>query len=134
MPTNVVSLVGRLTKAPELSYTPNGKAVARMRLAVPRLPIDGVEQPANYFDITVWGAQAGRCDQYLITGQRISIIGELRYREWTNGNDEKRSAVEVVAHSVEFLDKPVGRDQAPADTHAASSDFPPVPAGEEIPA
>lgn len=134
MPTNVVVLVGRLTRAPELSYTANRKAVARMRLAVPRLPIDGVEQPANYFDLTVWGAQAERCDQYLITGQRISVTGELRYREWANNDGEKRNAVEVVAHSVEFLDKPGGRDQAPAESHAASSDFAPVPAGEEIPA
>ena len=134
MPTNVAVLVGRLTRAPELSYTPNEKAVARLRLAVPRLPIDGVEQDPNYFDITVWGTQAERCDQYLVTGQRVSVTGELRYREWTTDGDQKRSAVEVVAHSVEFLDKPAGRDQAPADAPAASSHFAPVPAGEEIPA
>ena len=134
MPTNTVVLVGRLTRAPELSYTSNDKAVAQMRLAVPRLPVDGVEQPANYLTVTVWGQQAERCDQYLITGQRVAITGELRYREWTNTDGEKRNAVEVVAHTVEFLDKPGGRDQAPAEPHAASSTFTPVPAGAEIPA
>lgn len=134
MPTNVAVLVGRLTKTPELSYTPNERAVARLRLAVPRLPIDGVEQPANYFDITVWGNQAERCDQYLVTGQRVSINGELRYREWETAEGGKRSAVEIVAHSVEFLDKPGGRDQAPAEPRAAAPSFEPAPAGTEIPA
>ena len=79
---NRVTLVGNLTRDPELRTTPNGKSVCTLGLAVnDRYKNDAgewVEKP-NYFDIVVWGAQAESCGQYLSKGRQIAVDGRLSY-------------------------------------------------------
>jgi single-strand DNA-binding protein len=103
---NRVTLVGNLTRDPELRTTPNGKSVCTLGLAVnDRYKNDAgewVEKP-NYFDIVVWGAQAESCSQYLAKGRQVAVDGRLSYRNWEAQDGSKRSKVEVIANTVQFL-------------------------------
>jgi single-strand DNA-binding protein len=104
---NSVTLVGNLTRDPELRHTPSGTPVCSLRLAVNTRRKDGasgqwVEKP-NYFDITVWGQQGENCAQYLAKGRQVGVQGRLEWREWETQEGAKRQAVEVVAETVQFL-------------------------------
>ncbi|MBI5869803.1 MAG: single-stranded DNA-binding protein [Actinobacteria bacterium] len=103
---NRVVLVGNLTRDPELRTTPNGKSVCTLGLAVnEKYKNDAgewVEKP-NYFDIVVWGAQGESCAQYLSKGRQIAVDGRLSFRSWEAQDGSKRSKVEVIANTVQFL-------------------------------
>jgi len=71
-----------------------------------------VEEP-NFFDIVVFGKQAENCSQYLEKGSPVAIDGRLRSRSWETPEGQKRSKVEVVAESVQFLGKPGGSRSEP---------------------
>ena len=104
---NRVVLVGNLTRDPELRHTPSGMAVCSLRVAVNTRRKDNAtgqwtEKP-NYFDVTVWGAQAESCAQYLAKGRPVGIDGRLEWREWEAQDGSKRQAVEIIADTVQFL-------------------------------
>jgi single-strand DNA-binding protein len=104
---NRVILTGNLTADPELSTLPSGTSVCRLRLAVNRRYKDQSsgewsEKP-NYFDIKVWGAQGENCAQYLSKGRPVAVDGRLEWSEWEAQDGGKRSKVEVVADTVQFL-------------------------------
>lgn len=104
---NVVVLVGNLTRDPELRATPGGTSVCRLGLAVnerTKDPNSGEwgERP-NFFDIDVFGAQGENCAQYLHKGRQVAIEGRLRWRSWETQEGQKRSAVSVVANTVQFI-------------------------------
>jgi single-strand DNA-binding protein len=108
---NRVVLTGNLTRDPELRSTPSGTSVCSLRIASNTRRKDNTGQwvdKANYFDVTVWGAQGENCAQYLAKGRPVAIDGRLEWREWQDKESgAKRSAVEIVADSVQFLG---GRD------------------------
>jgi single-strand DNA-binding protein len=104
---NRVTLVGRLTRDPELRHTAGGDAVCSMRLAVSSRSRDENGQwgdKSNYFDVVVFGRQAETASNYLAKGRRIGVDGRLSWREWTAQDGGKRQSVEVVANDVFFLD------------------------------
>jgi single-strand DNA-binding protein len=104
---NRVTLVGRLTRDPELRHTAGGDAVCSMRLAVSSRARDENGQwgdKSNYFDVVVFGRQAETASNYLAKGRRIGVDGRLSWREWTAQDGGKRQSVEVVANDVFFLD------------------------------
>ena len=104
---NVVVLVGNLTRDPELRATGGGTSVCRLGIAVNERSKDPTtgewgERP-NYFDIDVFGAQGENCAQYLTKGRQVAIEGRLRWRSWETQDGQKRSAVSVVANTVQFI-------------------------------
>jgi single-strand DNA-binding protein len=107
MNINRVVLTGNLTADPELRSTPSGTPVARLHLAVitrRRDPATGQwEEKPNYFDVTVWGAQAENCDKYLAKGRPVAVDGRLEWREFEARDGSKRQAVEIIADTVQFL-------------------------------
>jgi single-strand DNA-binding protein len=114
---NAVQLVARLTTAPEHRETDKGE-VTNMRVAVSRPKSrDGADRGADYVDIAVWGAQAAPCATYLAKGRLIAVQGRLHHREWEAEDGSKRSRLQVLADSVEFLDSP--RTANSADEEAA---------------
>ena len=139
---NRVILTGNLTRDPELRNLPSGTAVCSLRLAVNTRRKDQSGEwvdKANFFDITVWGAQGENCAQYLAKGRPVAIDGRLEYREWDDRETgAKRNAVQIVADSVQFLG---GRDDAgggggngnrfapQSDVPADTGDFQPAGAG-----
>lgn len=104
---NRVTLVGRLTRDPELRHTGGGNAVCSIRLAVSSRSRDEsgnwADKP-NYFDVTVFGRQAETATNYLAKGRRIGVDGRLSWREWEAQDGGKRQTVEVVANDIFFLD------------------------------
>lgn len=109
--TNIWIGVGRLTRDPELRYAESGKAVAPMRIAVPRA---GEDDSTDFFDVVAFGQLAEACATHLTKGRQVLVEGALRQHTWTdNDSGERRSKVEVVANRVQFLDAP--RQEAAAD-------------------
>ena len=116
---NRVTLVGRLTRDPELRHLPSGVPVLQLGVAVNgRQRDDGdnwVDKP-NFFDVKVFGNQAEMLSNHLAKGRRIGVDGRLSWREWQAQDGTKRQSVEVIAGDVFFLDSrgEGGGDQAPA--------------------
>lgn len=100
---NSVSLVGRLTKDPELRFTATGKAVATFSLAVNRTFSKSDE--ADFFNIVTWQKTAENCANYLAKGQQVGVLGRLQSRSYENKEGRRIFVVEVVANEVEFLER-----------------------------
>jgi single-strand DNA-binding protein len=104
---NRVVMTGNLTRDPELRSLPSGTAVCSLRIAcnTRRKGASGDwEDKPNYFDVTVWGAQGENCAKFLAKGRPVAIDGRLEWREWQDKDSgAKRSAVDIVADSVQFL-------------------------------
>ena len=104
---NRVTLVGRLTRDPELRHTQGGDPVCSIRLAVSSRSRDesgAWGDRSNYFDIPVFGRPAETASTYLAKGRRIGVDGRLSWREWQAQDGSKRQNVEVIANDVFFLD------------------------------
>jgi single-strand DNA-binding protein len=104
---NRVTLVGRLTRDPELRALPSGTSVLNLGLAVNGRQRDQagnwIDKP-NFFDVKVFGAQADMLANHLAKGRRIGVDGRLDWSSWDAQDGGKRSKVEIVAQSVQFLD------------------------------
>ncbi len=131
---NRVTLVGRLTRDPELRHTAGGQAVCSIRLAVSSRGRDDSgnwSDRANYFDITLFGRTAETASNYLSKGRRIGVDGRLSWREWEAQDGGKRQSVEVVANDIFFLDSRGdsgegggGAERGSWSTPAPASDLP----------
>ena len=77
-----------------------------MRVAIPRRPKNGEQQPPVYVDATVFGKLAENCHGYLAKGRRVAVSGRLEYSEWTYADGGKHSKHEVIADQIDFLDAP----------------------------
>lgn len=103
---NRVILVGRLTKDPECRYTPTGKAVCTIRLAVDRgVPSGQGGQEADFVNIVAWEKLAETCTNNLQKGRLVLVEGRLQIRQYEK-DGQKREATEIVANAIRFLDKP----------------------------
>lgn len=102
---NKITLIGRLTKDPELRYTGNGKAVSRITIAVDRKykDQDGNKQ-TDFIPIISWGKLAETVANYLVKGKLIAVDGSLEIRSYTE-NDIKKYIAEVIAVDITFLEK-----------------------------
>lgn len=109
---NIVMLIGRLTRDPELKYLPNtGTPVATFSLAVDKQLskekkqelVEKGEPTADFINIVVWGKQAENCANYLAKGRLVAIQGRIQSRSWETENG-RRYATEVVANQVQFLE------------------------------
>ena len=102
---NRVVLVGRLTKDPELKYTPSGVAVANFTLAVQR-PFtnqDG-DREADFIQVVVWRRQAENAANFLKKGSLAGVDGRVQTRSYDNSQGQRVFVTEVVAESVQFLE------------------------------
>lgn len=104
---NRIVLVGRLTKDPELRYTPAGAAVAQFSIAVDR-PFVGQsgERQTDFIDIVTWRKLAETVANHLQKGRLVAIEGRLQIRSYQTQDGQKRKVAEVVADNVQFLDRP----------------------------
>lgn len=101
---NSVILIGRLTKDPELSYTPNTQtAVGRFTLAVDRPKRRGEDQGADFIRVTVWGNQAENCGRYLAKGRQAAVHGRIQTGSYKDRSGQTVYTTDVVADNVEFL-------------------------------
>ena len=96
---NRIVLIGRLTKDPELKYTPSGKAVCTFTLAVDRR----FEKATDFINIIVWNKMGETCANYLSKGKLAAVDGELHLRSYETKDGRKATATEIVADQVRFL-------------------------------
>ncbi len=108
---NSVTLIGRLVRDPEVRTTTTGKNVCSFSIAVNKRmkPTDG-SPDADFFNIVAWGNQADYVSTYLGKGRLVAIEGRLQARKFTGSDGSNREIVEIVAHSVQGLDR--GKDDA----------------------
>ncbi|HET8991581.1 MAG TPA: single-stranded DNA-binding protein [Candidatus Saccharimonadales bacterium] len=121
---NQVTLMGNLTRDPELRQTPNGQNVTSFSLALNRSYRDSSgewQEATDYIDIVCWGPLAERVAQYLSKGRRCLVQGRLQSRSWEQ-EGQKRSKVEVLASDVTFLDSRGGDDSSSTDESLSRND------------
>jgi single-strand DNA-binding protein len=100
---NSVSIIGRLTRDPELRTLPSGQNVCSLRLAVDRAgPKTDEGIGAGFFDVTLWGKTAEVAADNLAKGRQVGIVGELRWREWEQ-DGVKRQSVEINGSRMTFV-------------------------------
>lgn len=101
--SNTVTVVGNLTREPELRYTPSGAAVVKFGLAVNRSYNnrngEKVEQ-TDFFDVTAWRELGENIAESLTVGTRVIVTGRLQQDRWENDGGEKRSKIFLVADEV----------------------------------
>jgi len=107
---NRVILIGRLTRDPELRYTPSGVAVAQFTLAVDR-PFSRDqggerEREADFIPIVTWRQLAETCANYLRKGRLAAVEGRMQVRNYENNEGRRVYVTEVIADNVRFLESP----------------------------
>jgi len=119
---NKVLLMGNLTKDPELRYTPQGTAVANLRLAVNRKfknKSQETKEEVCFITAVVWDKQAETCNQYLHKGSPIFVEGRLQSRSWEDNAGQKRNVIEVRAERVQFLGSGQPATKPPSEAPAS---------------
>jgi len=101
---NRVVLVGRLTKDPDLRYTPNGVPVATFTLAVNRPFKNNGETEADFINCVVWRKPAENCANFLKKGSLAGVDGRIQTRSYEGQDGKKVYVTEVQAESVQFLE------------------------------
>lgn len=103
---NRVILAGRLTRDPQLTYTPGNTAVCKFGIATNRKWRDRDGNPKEsvcFVDVTAFGKQGEVINQYLSKGRGILIEGYLNYQQWTDKEGKNRSKLDVVVENFQFL-------------------------------
>jgi len=125
---NKVIIIGNLTRDPEYKEQPSGQALCRLSIASNRQfrnkQTGAMMQEVCYVDISVWGAQADSCNQYLQKGRPILVEGRLKLDSWKDAEGNSKQRHSIVADSVVFLGS--GQRTESAESFTAAK-----PAGEE---
>ena len=109
---NLVVLTGRLTADPELKTTQSGISVTSFSIAVDRRYRVGEERQTDFINVVAWRQQAEFVAKYFKKGIMIGIEGSIQTRKYTDKNGNNRTAFEVVANNVQFVESK--RDSAPS--------------------
>ena len=124
---NLVVLTGRLTADPELKYTPNNIPVTSFSIAVSRRYKAGEETQADFINSVAWRQTAEFVTKYFSKGSMIGIEGSIQTRRYTDKEGKNRTAFEVVANNVQFVeskrDGAAAGDAAASFSNASANDF-----------
>ncbi len=132
---NHITLMGRLTRDPELRYTASNTPVASFSLAVDRdfAPRDGGERQTDFIDIVAWRQTAEFVSKYFTKGQLAVVSGRLQIRDWTDRDGNKRRSAEVVADNVYFGDSKKSRESGDSGAYRAPQESYGRPAAQSTP-
>lgn len=115
---NRAILIGRLTKDPELRYTPNGIAVATFTLAVGR---NFKKDETDFINIVCWRKTAESVAEYMTKGRLVAVDGRIQTRNYENNEGRRIFVTEVVAEDVRFLES---ANRSAADAHKPANNDP----------
>ena len=120
---NTVTIIGRLVRDEELSYTAGGMAVGKISLAINRsVKRDGEWQnEPNFFDVTIFGKQAEGLKQYLTKGKQIGVTGFLKQDRWTDPQGQSRTKISIIANDIQLLG---GKDSANSQSYENDNEAP----------
>lgn len=134
MDLNRATILGRLTRDPEVRTTPNGRSVATVSVATNRVWVNAgtgaKEERPEFHSCVLWGRLAEIAGQYLSKGRRIYLEGRLETRDWTGQDGVKRYRTEVIVDNLIMLDGPRSTGAAPAAR--GSDEAPPPPAAADL--
>lgn len=103
---NHITLLGRLTRDPEIRYTPSQKVVAQFTLAVDRpFKTENGQKEADFIPCVVWGKSAELIGNSCQKGHRLLVEGRLQIRNFEAKDGTKRYVAEVIANSFEFIER-----------------------------
>jgi single-strand DNA-binding protein len=104
MPDSTVTVIGNVTRDPEMRYTPSGAAKATFGVAVSRRwqnrQSQEWEEQTSFFNVVCWREMAENVCESIGKGARVVVSGRLEQRSWETENGDKRSVVEIVADDV----------------------------------
>ena len=102
---NHIELLGRLTKDPEIRYTPSQKVVAQFTLAVDRPFTKDGQKEADFIPCVAWGKSAELIGNSCAKGHRLFVEGRLQIRNYEGKDGQKRYVAEVIVNSFEFIER-----------------------------
>lgn len=124
MDLNRATIIGNLTRDPEVRSTPNGRSVCSIGVATNRFWTDtnGVKQKqAEFHNVVLWGKLADIAGQYLKKGQKVYFEGRLQTRDWTGQDGAKRTRTEIIADNMIMLGSRGAGDYPAAGSVAQSA-------------
>lgn len=116
---NTITIMGRLTRDPELRRTSGGVAVANFRVAVDRDFQTNGEKKTDFIDCVAWRQTGEFVSKYLSKGRMVVVSGRLEMREWTDKDGSKRVSAEINADNVYFADSKNAAENASSSPTAA---------------
>lgn len=122
---NNVSLIGRLTRDPELKHTSSDVAVTTFTIAVDRrFKNANGDRQADFITCVAWRQQAEFVGKYFSKGSRIALIGSIQTRKWEDADGHNRTSTEVVVDNIEFVESKA-QSSEPPKAWTSSNDEPP---------
>lgn len=100
---NKLTIIGNLTRDPELRTTTSGVNVCSFTVAVNKKNKNNGEDDADFFRVTAWRGLADICSKYLAKGRKVAVVGSVSVHTYTNNKGETKASLEVNADDVEFL-------------------------------
>lgn len=133
MSLNKCMVIGNLGRDPEMRYTPSGQAVTQFTVAVNRNYKDQQgerQEETEWFRVVAWGQQAEFAAEYLRKGAKVYVEGRIQTRQWEGQDGQKRYTTELVANTIQNLERRP-RDDAGPDAGGSQEPRPrPQPAGQ----
>lgn len=116
---NKLTIIGNLTKDPELRTTTTGVNVCTFTVAVNRRKTQGNQNPeADFFKVTAWRALGENCAKFTQKGKKVCVVGKVSLRTWETQDGKHGASLEVLAEEVEFLSPRVSDAPTPAEPSA----------------
>lgn len=112
---NKITIIGNLTKDPELRTTPGGNQVCSFTVAVNRRRKQEGQPDADFFRVNAWNQLGQNCSQYLAKGRKVAVVGAVSIHSYTGNDGQQRSQLEVLANDVEFLSPKSENEQKSAE-------------------
>jgi single-strand DNA-binding protein len=138
MDLNRATILGRVTRDPEVRTIPSGKTVASVGVATNRVWVgqDGAKQEkVEFHNCVLWGKLGEIAGQYLTKGKRVYMEGRLETRDWTDQAGVKKYRTEIIVDNMIMLDGPRGSGSQPqgysGGPNSASNNLPPDGARDE---
>ncbi len=131
---NRVSIVGRLTRDPEIRYaSDNQLAITRFTVAVDRVFKKEGQPTADFLPVVVFGRSAENCHKYLGKGRLVAVAGRLQSRTWDDQEGKRRYSYDIIADEVNFLDRAGDTRSQSQVEDRGDEDFHPVEEDDDLP-
>ena len=121
---NQVTIIGNLTRDPELKTTPNGISVCTFTVAVQRR--FGEDKQADFIPVVTWRGLADNCGKYLAKGRTVAVSGSIQTRNYENSEGKRVYITEIVANDVQFLGKGEKNENEGSFEPMKESNFEPI--------
>ena len=118
---NKLTIIGNLTRAPELRMTSSGLDVCSFTVAVNRRVAKDAHPEADYVRVTAWRELGKTCAKYLDKGRKVCVVGAVRAVGYTDNQGQVRASLELTAEDIEFL-TPKAQQESPVNAPAPMPD------------